>query len=686
MEGLQAITTNIKIRKHTFLNQEVTIQEFEQACNITIPAVYRRFLSTYDGGELDETMFEQGEFSFYIESFFGFSGGSESFHTLKEQTLFQTFIQKGYLAIAKDAFGDYVLLCIRGSQYGSVYFFAHDEPCRYQLITQSFLQFIQCCKSDVDIFQHGVYQDVILYRLDQDDIFDYDNMKANEIDRILEEENQPNKDQVIQRLMDRFEPSQEGYLHFDHFAFKLLVIQQLMYQHKYLPEYNLYDAIDKLGLDSDDLEDAGPYLFALRYFKALQIPVEFAQYVDELTIDSNLSIYANIGCDDASVKPWIPETLSDQELRQFTNLKSVFNRCENAIHFVGFLRMQGIEVVNQIQGEDDIATHIIEILQHPEQCLQTQYVNGETFLHLLRVEFGGYYQALFSEDLQRIVMNDQKIDQKERYQTMIQVLSEALRKHNLTLIRCVFPNETCHHYILTGDINKLRQCIVTWDDPTYHIEYDMKTMQWSILPMPDQANSDYDHTGQEQIISKFKTYNKKVPKYMKKPFYKRKVVIIGGIVLLLVVFDMVNYVWNHMDYYIYYEDFERGFQTVSKNSHDYYLEDLEGQRLLEEGFESIEPTYSSLVFLEGDDLYGIYDTQQQARIHGDFTYACIIQLRKSGKILDYEGILATKDERHWYVYSEEHKDGMEILMEKDYYVSFYNDIVDLDTKTIIRED
>lgn len=688
MEELQSMTTNIKLRKHIFANQDVTIQAFEQECNITIPAVYRRFLSLYDGGILDETIYDQDGCSFYIEMFFGFSGTSETFSTLKGTALFQEFIQKGFLPIAKDAFGNYILLNIRGKQYGSVHFFAHDEQIHYQFLTYNFLQFLQLCKSDVDMFQYGVYTDVILYVTKQDDQEMHDNMIPNDIDRILDEEMQPHKHIKVQELMDAPEPFQEGFLHFDHFPFKLLIIQKLMYQQDYLPEFNIYDAFDKYGLDPEnDLKGPEPYLFALRYFKELLIPVELAQYVDELTIDSKHSIYYNLNLhyrlDD---KRWMVHEVSNEELSQFTNLKKVINQSVDAASFVYMLRMRGIEVEDTMHMDDYTATHILELLQHPEQCLQIQMVNGETFLQLLRAVFGGYYQALFSEDLQLIAMQYQEIDHLDRFQWMIQVFAEALRKQDLTLIRCIFPEEVCQHYIITCDIKKLRQRIITWNGAPFRIQYDMKTMQWSILPMLNNTHPNFKTAELEQTNATSKHFDKTTPKRIKTPYSKKKRLIFVCFILFCICMFIFHLLYNQHVFYTYYEDFERGFQTVSNSNNDNYLEDLKGNRLLEESFRSIIPTYSVLILLHGEDVDGIYDIDQKQCIHGFFRYATIINLKKDGKQLDYEGILATKDDRHWYLYTAEHKEGVEIQMDKEQYSAYFDDTIDLDTYTLLREE
>ena len=112
-------------------------------------------------------------------------------------------------------------------------------------------------------------------------------------------------------------------LRFDTLNFKLAIIQVLMYDlHLLKPEFDIYAFADqyqgeKIDTDSDTIIEA-----AMNFFKEMEIPKNFAPYVEKLYMDGGNDLYMNI------IPQWDGEDDSFDlneitlvELQQFPNLK-----------------------------------------------------------------------------------------------------------------------------------------------------------------------------------------------------------------------------------------------------------------------------------------------------------------------------------------------------------------------------
>ena len=119
------------------------------------------------------------------------------------------------------------------------------------------------------------------------------------------------------------EESKGDILHFDTLNFKLAIIQVLMYDlHLLKPEFDIYDFADhyegeKIDTDSDIIIEP-----AMNFFKEMEIPKNFAPYVEMLYMDGGNDVYMNI------IPQWDGEDdsfdlneITLEELQQFPNLK-----------------------------------------------------------------------------------------------------------------------------------------------------------------------------------------------------------------------------------------------------------------------------------------------------------------------------------------------------------------------------
>ena len=117
--------------------------------------------------------------------------------------------------------------------------------------------------------------------------------------------------------------SESDILHFDTLNFKLAIIQVLMYDlHLLKPEFDIYDFADQYKGENIDTDSDAIIEPALNFFKEMEIPKNFALYVEMLYMDGGNDLYMNI------IPQWDGEDesfdlneITLEELQQFPNLK-----------------------------------------------------------------------------------------------------------------------------------------------------------------------------------------------------------------------------------------------------------------------------------------------------------------------------------------------------------------------------
>ena len=152
--------------------------------------------------------------------------------------------------------------------------------------------------------------------------FSYKNnyLKAELAKIVTSRENTAGKESALPSFTKE---SESDILHFDTLNFKLAIIQVLMYDlHLLKPEFDIYDFADhyegeKIDMDSDIIIEP-----AMNFFKEMEIPKNFAPYVEMLYMDGGNDVYMNI------IPQWDGEDesfdlneITLEELQQFPNLK-----------------------------------------------------------------------------------------------------------------------------------------------------------------------------------------------------------------------------------------------------------------------------------------------------------------------------------------------------------------------------
>lgn len=120
------------------------VLKIESQYSIQLPQQYRDFLLQYNGGYTPKTKFKSKKIASDVRGFYGVGSVALSMN----QELLEAWMPKMLLPIACDSFGNHILLCVAGNNYGSVFFSDHEKGMAASLIADSFASFLRICKSD----------------------------------------------------------------------------------------------------------------------------------------------------------------------------------------------------------------------------------------------------------------------------------------------------------------------------------------------------------------------------------------------------------------------------------------------------------------------------------------------------------------------------------------------------------
>lgn len=144
----------MRIAKSDTTGIEEKLTEFESRYSIKLPEQYRSFLLKYNGGITPETEFRYKRTSSDVRAFYGIGNGIDyySFENIFENVLkdvlpLTVFIDKGILPVAEDSWGNYITIGIDGENRGKMFFCDHEKGMKAKLLTETFSEFIQKCRS-----------------------------------------------------------------------------------------------------------------------------------------------------------------------------------------------------------------------------------------------------------------------------------------------------------------------------------------------------------------------------------------------------------------------------------------------------------------------------------------------------------------------------------------------------------
>lgn len=145
----------MKIAKFDTRGIDEKVAAFENKHSIKLPVQYRSFLLKYNGGITPETEFKLKRSSSDIRAFYGIGSDIDYYSfdnifegVLKDVLPLTIFFDKNILPIAEDSWGNYITIGLDEDNRGKIFFCDHEKGMKTKLLSESFLEFIQKCKSD----------------------------------------------------------------------------------------------------------------------------------------------------------------------------------------------------------------------------------------------------------------------------------------------------------------------------------------------------------------------------------------------------------------------------------------------------------------------------------------------------------------------------------------------------------
>lgn len=137
------------ISKFDNQSMDICLEVFEKKYSITLPEKYRKFLMKYNGGETPDTEFRINKISSDIQGFYGLGKADKyyNFSLLEKTGILTKLLTDKMLPIAKNMFGDFIVINVGMGSIGGIYFYYHDRPKKFIELTEDFETFIDKCKS-----------------------------------------------------------------------------------------------------------------------------------------------------------------------------------------------------------------------------------------------------------------------------------------------------------------------------------------------------------------------------------------------------------------------------------------------------------------------------------------------------------------------------------------------------------
>lgn len=662
--------TEIFLKLRSIKDADAQVNQLEKTLDITLPSAYRIFLINYQGEAIEDTYFtiNQYEEVYCLEGFYGFEGSRLLYQDQITHPQFRKLLEKGYLAIAEDAFGNYILLRIRGEQYGSVYFYWHDHRVRYVYLASNFYEFMMAGHTQMDMFHTSSCVQVMVCQ-DHPQLA-VKNMEEKAYDILLKQETALDKEERLFQLTKKRESYKEGVLNFDTFALKLAVIQQLMYEQECLPLFDVYEVLGEYNADPEDLPD-GPIELSFRYFKELDIPLQLADKVTNLILDVDQELYANCLWGSGKDHPLFHiDRISDEELSVFSHLKHVENRGLGSGSFITQLRKAGIHVDDLYDYQDYTTIHLEELLKNwMKVCVYVENEDTcEELFNQLYEHFGGYYRELYHDEIVSWI----KENAKRTIQDLgLRDIDRLLQRNNLYLL----------NYELQSQGNCLLICreVVAFEKALNllpMLQIGKKNGIWSIRKQMVHPEEQTMRMEEENVTSNTVSHMtpEKELKKEKKKFVICMTLTAIGILVAVILFFFINKILVQKQLTVYEKDLNLDYQIACYGGDaGCILQDTKGNDLIKERFLSIEQTYSSLFSMIKDEENGhhrIYDVKEREYIDGEFLETMVIDLIEGETPLNYKGIIATKDNHTYTLYSEKHKEGITVDKQGKDWVSY----------------
>lgn len=108
---------------------EQAIADFEDEFTIKFPEKYKKFLLKYNGGNSLQISFSINRKTSDIRAFYGFNKASQynNFQYLIDNGFLKEVLERGFIPIAKDSFGNSILLGVTEKNFNQLAFFDHES-------------------------------------------------------------------------------------------------------------------------------------------------------------------------------------------------------------------------------------------------------------------------------------------------------------------------------------------------------------------------------------------------------------------------------------------------------------------------------------------------------------------------------------------------------------------------------
>lgn len=116
----------------------------EKEYSISLPNQYKEFLCKYNGGYTPKTNFKVKKISSDIRGFYGLGNVELSFNTVE----LREWTEKGFLPIAFDSFGNYIVIGLDNDNDGKILFCNHEAGYKTEYIAEDLKAFFKHCKSE----------------------------------------------------------------------------------------------------------------------------------------------------------------------------------------------------------------------------------------------------------------------------------------------------------------------------------------------------------------------------------------------------------------------------------------------------------------------------------------------------------------------------------------------------------
>lgn len=138
------------------------LSELENQLNKPLPEDYREYILKYNGGFLINTAFkiEKGEFSL-IHNIYRLTNQHDFFDLINSYKQYYDIYGENYIVIADDNVGNHILLGLKSTNYGQIYFAEHEQIFKKEKINDSFIKFLEDCKSSSLFKPKDFFSDIL---------------------------------------------------------------------------------------------------------------------------------------------------------------------------------------------------------------------------------------------------------------------------------------------------------------------------------------------------------------------------------------------------------------------------------------------------------------------------------------------------------------------------------------------